>query len=113
MHYRRWTSALVFGGALSWAACGGNAETSVEGRQLAEVTAVHDVVGRPIAAVDPLLPPPSLRDAILYYVMPDRFSNGTTKNDRGDYTPEAGVDPASPGEIAKHGFDPTSATFYH
>src|SRR5262245_63428779 len=113
MRIRRWSNGLVAGCALAWTACGGNREALIEERRAAEVTSIGDAKSSVASAPDRLLPPPSLRDDILYYVMPDRFTNGTTKNDRGDYAPEPGTVPASPTEIAKHGFDPTSATFFH
>lgn len=43
------------------------------------------------------------QDEIIYFVMPDRFENGDTSNDRG------GIG----GERHEHGFDPTSNGFFH
>ena len=42
-------------------------------------------------------------EEILYFVLPDRFSNGNIHNDRGFYS----------GTIKDHGFDPTNKGYYH
>ncbi len=42
-------------------------------------------------------------DEIIYFVLPDRFENGDTANDRGRIT----------GTRLEHGFDPTNKGFYH
>ncbi|HEY5777585.1 MAG TPA: alpha-amylase family glycosyl hydrolase, partial [Terrimicrobiaceae bacterium] len=44
-----------------------------------------------------------VQDEIIYFVLPDRFSNGDTANDTGGYQ----------GDRNSHGFDPTSKAFYH
>src|SRR5678816_1032267 len=38
-----------------------------------------------------------------YFVLPDRFANGDSRNDRGGY----------PGDRTKTGYDPTDKGFYH
>ncbi|WP_242102600.1 alpha-amylase family glycosyl hydrolase [Lysobacter sp. M2-1] len=43
------------------------------------------------------------QDEVVYFVLPDRFANGSPDNDRG------GI----PGERLQHGFDPTHKGFYH
>ncbi len=42
-------------------------------------------------------------DEIVYFVLPDRFENGNSANDRGGLK----------GDRLKHGFDPTSKAFFH
>ncbi|MEM1052516.1 MAG: alpha-amylase family glycosyl hydrolase [Pseudomonadota bacterium] len=42
-------------------------------------------------------------DEIVYFVLPDRFANGDTSNDRGGIA----------GDALDHGFDPTHKGFYH
>ena len=42
-------------------------------------------------------------DEVIYFVLPDRFENGDTSNDRGGLT----------GDRLKTGFDPTSKGFYN
>jgi glycosidase len=44
-----------------------------------------------------------LEDEIIYFVLPDRFENGDTSNDRGGIK----------GGVFDHGFDPTHKGFYH
>ncbi|MEP4545202.1 MAG: alpha-amylase family glycosyl hydrolase [Saccharospirillum sp.] len=44
-----------------------------------------------------------IRDDVFYFVMPDRFSNGSPANDYGDLG----------GDKYTHGFDPTDKAFYH
>ena len=44
-----------------------------------------------------------IEDEIIYFVLPDRFENGDSSNDRG------GID----GGRLKDGFDPTDFGFYH
>ncbi len=57
---------------------------------------------------DPGLVQPSLQnpaqDLTFYFVLPDRFENGSTSNDRGGYSPD--------NRLAT-GFDPTDKGFYH
>ncbi len=43
------------------------------------------------------------QDEIVYFVLPDRFENGDTSNDRGGLS----------GDRLKTGYDPTSKAFYH
>ena len=43
------------------------------------------------------------QDEVIYFVLPDRFENGDTANDRGMIE----------GDRLAHGFDPTEAGFYH
>jgi hypothetical protein len=43
------------------------------------------------------------QDEVIYFVLPDRFENGDTANDRGGLT----------GDRLKTGFDPTSKGFYN
>ncbi|MBW8858566.1 MAG: alpha-amylase [Caulobacter sp.] len=43
------------------------------------------------------------QDEVIYFVLPDRFANGDTANDRGGLT----------GDRLKTGFDPTDKGFYH
>ena len=43
------------------------------------------------------------QDEVIYFVLPDRFENGDTSNDRGGLT----------GDRLKTGFDPTSKGFYN
>ncbi len=61
----------------------------------------------PIAAETPAAPAPiaerQLEDEIIYFVLPDRFENGDTSNDRGGLK----------GGAFDHGFDPTHKGFYH
>lgn len=45
----------------------------------------------------------SPEDEIIYFLLPDRFENGDTSNDRGHIS----------GGRLKHGFDPTHKGFYH
>jgi neopullulanase len=45
----------------------------------------------------------TLQDEIIYFVLPDRFENGDTGNDRGGLK----------GGPLRHGFDPTHKGFYH
>ena len=45
----------------------------------------------------------SFEEEILYFVLPDRFSNGDPLNDRGFYS----------GGIKDHGFDPMNKGYYH
>jgi alpha-amylase len=59
------------------------------------------------------LPDPALRDRIIYYVIPDRFSNGDPANDHGDYVAAPDVDANTPGEVLKHGMSRTARDFYH
>jgi glycosidase len=117
MQLQHWTSGIVAAWALSCAGCGGTGEIAADGRTRSDVAAVdvaaRSDVGRGELVAADALPPACLRDEVVYYVMPDRFSNGSKRNDRGDYAVVDGVDPAAPTEIAKHGFDPTRATFYH
>ena len=60
-------------------------------------------------ATSPVPPPlgdPAARpvtDDVIYFVLPDRFMNGDTTNDRGGMA----------GEAADHGFDPTHKGYYH
>ncbi|MBD8677017.1 alpha-amylase family glycosyl hydrolase [Sphingomonas sp. CFBP 13720] len=42
-------------------------------------------------------------DEVIYFVLPDRFENGSTANDRGGIA----------GDRMRHGFDPTAKGFYH
>ncbi len=42
-------------------------------------------------------------DEVIYFLLPDRFENGDTSNDRG------GI----PGDRLRHGYDPASKGFYH
>ncbi|MCB0111214.1 MAG: hypothetical protein KDE53_35070, partial [Caldilineaceae bacterium] len=44
-----------------------------------------------------------IQDDVFYFVMPDRFANGSTANDTG------GI----PGDRLDHGFDPTDFGFFH
>lgn len=44
-----------------------------------------------------------IRDDVFYFVMPDRFNNGSAENDYGDLA----------GDKYTHGFDPTDKAFYH
>jgi opacity protein-like surface antigen len=42
-------------------------------------------------------------EEIVYFVLPDRFENGSAENDRGGLK----------GDRLQHGFDPTSKAFFH
>ncbi len=44
-----------------------------------------------------------IENDIFYFVMPDRFANGSTANDTGNI----------PGDRLQHGFDPTDSGFFH
>jgi len=44
-----------------------------------------------------------IRDDVFYFVMPDRFNNGSLTNDYGDLS----------GDKSVHGFDPTDKGYYH
>ncbi|HEY5704705.1 MAG TPA: alpha-amylase family glycosyl hydrolase [Terrimicrobiaceae bacterium] len=44
-----------------------------------------------------------IQDDVIYFVLPDRFFNADTANDRGGYQ----------GDKFSHGFDPTDKAFYH
>ncbi len=61
----------------------------------------------PVPIDAPAAPAPitqrQLEDEIIYFVLPDRFENGDTRNDRGGIT----------GGPLQHGFDPTHKGFYH
>ncbi|GAA0754923.1 glycosidase [Erythromicrobium ramosum] len=64
------------------------------------------LAGGPAAAETTGLAPISerqLEDEIIYFVLPDRFENGDTSNDRGGIK----------GGVFDHGFDPTHKGFYH
>ncbi|WP_086608747.1 alpha-amylase family glycosyl hydrolase [Erythrobacter donghaensis] len=69
------------------------------------------LAGGPVAAEAGAAPAPSaapiaerqLEDEIIYFVLPDRFANGDTANDRGGLK----------GGPFQHGFDPTHKGFYH
>jgi glycosidase len=63
------------------------------------------LAGGPVAAGDTPAPisERQLEDEIIYFVLPDRFANGDTANDRGGLT----------GGAFDHGFDPTHKGFYH
>jgi len=53
----------------------------------------------PLASISDRLP----EDEIIYFVLPDRFENGDSANDRGGIT----------GSRLDHGFDPAAKGFYH
>lgn len=76
-------------------------------RLAAVLCASTAVAGGPIAAETPAAPAPiaerQLEDEIIYFVLPDRFENGDTSNDRGGLK----------GGAFDHGFDPTHKGFYH
>lgn len=80
---------LAAGGALFQAAC---AYTPVDRGGEGAAYGVSAAVGGRLA-----------QDEIIYFVLPDRFENGDTSNDRG------GID----GSVLEHGFDPTARGFYH
>ena len=69
------------------------------------------LAGGPVAANPAASPPPvamplaerQLEDEIIYFVLPDRFENGDTSNDRGGIK----------GGPLQHGFDPAHKGFYH
>ncbi len=68
------------------------------------------LAGGPVAAESPSQtsgPSPiserQLEDEIIYFVLPDRFENGDTSNDRGGIK----------GGVFDHGFDPSHKGFYH
>ena len=61
-----------------------------------------------LALAAPALAAPDYRarlpqDEVIYFVLPDRFENGDTSNDRGGLS----------GDRLKTGFDPTSKAFYN
>ena len=64
-------------------------------------------MGAPVAlaqsADTATLPERPLEDEVIYFVLPDRFANGDTSNDRG------GIE----GTALDHGFDPAHKGFYH
>src|SRR5262245_61693520 len=70
------------------------------------------------AAAAPALAADALRerlpqDEVIYFVLPDRFENGDTSNDRGANDrgqPDRG---RRRDDRLVHGFDPTSKAFYH
>jgi neopullulanase len=76
--------------------------------RLAAVLCASTVLaGGPGAAETPAAPAPiterQLEDEVIYFVLPDRFENGDTSNDRGGLKDGA----------FDHGFDPTHKGFYH
>jgi neopullulanase len=70
-------------------------------RKLTLALALFASVSAPLAAQNyrDRLP----EDEVIYFVLPDRFANGDTKNDTGGIK----------GDRLKHGFDPTHKGFYH
>jgi len=74
------------------------------GERAASVVAAIALLGAAQAATQPATfrdrPP---QDEVIYFVLPDRFENGDTKNDRGGIK----------GDRLKTGYDPTSKGFYH
>ena len=57
----------------------------------------------PLAALSALPTQSSLASQRIYFVMPDRYANGSTANDRGGLS----------GPRTKTGFDPTDPSYYH
>jgi glycosidase len=60
-------------------------------------------VAIPIASLSALPTQSSLASQRIYFVMPDRYANGSTANDQGGLT----------GPRTKTGFDPTDPAYYH
>jgi neopullulanase len=72
----------------------------------AALCATTALAGGPVASGAPQAMPIAERqveDEIIYFVLPDRFENGTTANDRGQIK----------GSPLQHGFDPAHKGFYH
>lgn len=82
--------AMLFAGASLLAACGASSSTAQEVETTASISP---------STINDRLP----QDEIIYFVMPDRFENADTRNDRG------GIE----GGPLEHGFDPTDTGFYH
>ncbi len=68
-------------------------------RASAQVATPTPAIAVPLAEVRARLP----EDEIIYFVLPDRFANGSTANDRGGMR----------GGRLDHGFDPAHKGFYH
>ncbi|MFS2316772.1 alpha-amylase family glycosyl hydrolase [Maricaulis sp. D1M11] len=82
--------AMLFASASLLAACGASSSTAQEVETTASISP---------STINDRLP----QDEIIYFVMPDRFENADTRNDRG------GIE----GGPLEHGFDPTNTGFYH
>ncbi|OYU73469.1 MAG: hypothetical protein CFE32_20840, partial [Alphaproteobacteria bacterium PA3] len=76
------------------------AGTALAGGPVAAEKAAVAPAPAPIAAP---LSERRLEDEIIYIVLPDRFANGDTRNDRGGLK----------GGAFDHGFDPAHKGFYH
>ncbi len=74
---------------------------SFPGRAAALLAAAVAAVPAPAAPTAYLDRAPE--EEVVYFVLPDRFENGSTANDRGGL----------PGDRLRHGFDPTAKGFYH
>lgn len=79
-----WSRSQIAGGLIALAAC-------VSGAQAAAEKPDTDYLQRPP------------EDEVIYFVLPDRFENGDTGNDRGGFE----------GDRLTHGFDPTHKGFFN
>ena len=99
--YRHW----IMGAAAAALAAGCAADAPATEAQAGEPTTAQSVGATPTppAARTPLPAADRLpMDEVVYFMLPDRFENGSTENDTGGF----------PGGPLEHGFDPTAKGFY-
>ena len=53
-----------------------------------------------------------IQEEVLYFVIPDRFANGSTANDCGDHDGDCTAE-AKRADVLRHGFLPTNRGYYH
>ncbi len=99
----RFKTPLLLGlvSALALSACIPDAVANTASATAAPLAQKDAIYGREagLSGVRERLP----RDEIIYFVLPDRFANGDSSNDRGGIT----------GDRLDHGYDPSHKGFYH